>query len=716
MIESEIGPLSRDLRVRLAAYGGILCAYLAAVSNDPLLPALLGLFGVAALWSLAVEHRFARPFFPAPVKIGLIGLGAGTFVILVAGGTAAGTEMFANAISRFLFWNAIVFVLSRNKSEYDFWTIAIIQLSLFMISGSFIQPPRFLPLLLGSVVCLLYTFQRIALLKCGQPAEPLKGGLLLLGVTLFLVLETAAGVFILFPRSTFRGEKSDTAGARVPPPEGPAVKDGPDSTGIPRSAAFLKLQNFQKLKTDPSPVLKVRVRDLQDRPVPADRTQYLRGAVLDVYEGGEWKTGFRRLPRADADDGGSDGWTTLETAPPGGRLIVRQQIRTSALSEDLSFSLPDPLRVQWKDARYDPAGVLFFAEPPRGMIEYHVESALQPAEIPARPSRGNVPESYLQVPAGLLQLKDSARRIIASVSEGRHARVSRLVHHLTHNGFAYRLDPFVAPPGRDPVEHFLETKTGYCVHYASALTLLCRAVGIPARVATGFQLHDPQEDGSFIVRNSDAHAWVEVWYGADFGWRSYDATPESSADAPPLPEGTPVATGDVNKIKEEEKGRNRRWDSLIMDFDPAVQNRAFGNTVRKLGGLIEALLGALFRPGALLSAALLAALSGLAWLFLPRRQKNRLRQIVSGFRETTNVDFYRDFLWILSRRGLRRHPSLTAWEFARQVRAQFADEGVDFVVAKFYEQRFRGTSPSPEDRARIDGILERLRRPPATAP
>ncbi len=714
MIEHEIGPLSRDLRVRLAAYAGILCAYLAAVSNDPLLPALLGLFGAAALWSLAVEHRLARPFFPAPVKIGLIGLGAGTFVILVAGGTAAGTEMFANAISRFLFWNAIVFVLSRNKSEYDFWTIAIIQLSLFMISGSFIQPPRFLPLLLGSVVCLLYTFQRIALLKCGQPAEPLKGGLLLLGVTLFLVLETGAAVFVLFPRSAFRAEKTDSAGAREAPPEGPPVQDGPDATGIPRSAAFLKLQNFQKLKTDPTAVLKVRVRDLEDRPVPADRTQYLRGAVLDVYEAGEWKTSFRRLPRADADDGGGDGWTTLEASPPKGRLVVRQQIRTSALSEDLSFSLPDPVRVQWKDAKYDPAGVLFFSEPPRGMIEYHVESALQPSEIPPRPSRGAVPESYLQVPAGLGRLKESARRIVASVSEGRHARVSRLVHHLTHNGFAYRLDPFVAPPGRDPVEHFLEGKTGYCVQYASALTLLCRAVGIPARVATGFQLHDPQEDGSFIVRNSDAHAWVEVWYGAEFGWRSYDATPESSADAPPLPEGKPVATGDVNKRKEEPKAQ--RWDSLIMDFDPAVQNRAFGRTVRNLGGLLEALLRALFRPAALLGLAALAALGGLAWLLLPRRQKNRLRQIVSGFRETTNVDFYRDFLWILSRRGLRRHPSLTAWEFARQVRARFADEGVDFVVDKFYEQRFRGTSPSPEDRVRIDGILERLRRPPATAP
>ncbi|MBI3857701.1 MAG: hypothetical protein HY293_18625, partial [Planctomycetes bacterium] len=67
-----ISPLSRDRRIRLAAYAGMLAAYLAAVKSDPLTPFQLAFFLAAAGWSLAVEHRFRKPFFSAPIKIGLI--------------------------------------------------------------------------------------------------------------------------------------------------------------------------------------------------------------------------------------------------------------------------------------------------------------------------------------------------------------------------------------------------------------------------------------------------------------------------------------------------------------------------------------------------------------------------------------------------------------------------------------------------------------------
>src|SRR5262249_57231178 len=115
----------------------------------------------------------------------------------------------------FLFWNAIVFILSRNKTEYDFWTLAIIELSLFMISGSFVQPPAFLPLLLVSVFCLFATFQRAAILKCGVIGEPSSGGWRLSIVTLALTLELAAGVFLGFPPQSLRmgkGPRTEPAG------------------------------------------------------------------------------------------------------------------------------------------------------------------------------------------------------------------------------------------------------------------------------------------------------------------------------------------------------------------------------------------------------------------------------------------------------------------------------------------------------------------------
>jgi len=58
--------------------------------------------------------------------------------------------------------------------------------------------------------------------------------------------------------------------------------------------------------------------------------------------------------------------------------------------------------------------------------------------------------------------------------------------------------------------------------------------------------------------------------------------------------------------------------------------------------------------------------------------------------------------------GLRKHPALTAREFAAQVRAAVPEEGIDFITEKFCEARYRGTPPGPDERRRIDAILERL--------
>jgi len=706
-LPEPISPLSCDRRVRLAAYVGVLAAYLAAAKNDPLTPGQVLFFVVAALWSLAVEHRFRKPFFSTPIKIGLIAVGGTIFILFIAGNVGGSAEHFANSISRFLFWNAIVFVLSRNKTEYDFWTLAIIELSLFMISGSFVQPPLFLPLLLVSVFCLFTTFQRAAILKCGVVGEPAKGGLWLSVVTLAITLEAAAVVFVLFPRQSFRMEKAPgpEAAERAGRQEQPQAPAPGEHIGMPRYSAFLKLTNFQKLKTDPTPVLRIKIRDLLDQPVPPEQTLYVRGAVLDTYENGEWKTDFRKLTKRDADDGTIDGWTELERNVPANRRLVRQTIQTIALSEDLAFALPDPVSVGWKEARYDPSGVLFFTTPPQGVVEYRVDSALMPAQLPNTPPKGTVPERYLQVPPGLDLVRMTARRVTDSLAEGRNLRAGRLVHYLTHNGFSYKLDPFVPVAGKDPAEHFLETRTGYCVHFATALALLCRSAGVPARIATGFQLHDPDEDGSFLVRNSDAHAWVEVWFGPEHGWRVYDATPGAIPDAPATPDGAPVAS---IEDKKNEKNANKRWDSFITDFDPATQALALGAGARRILSGALTLTQWIASPvtGALL--AILVGLGVVVYALLPRSRKDRLRQIVSGFKEPTTVDFYRDFLWILSKLGFRKHPALTAREFAAQIRPSIPVDGIDFITEKFCEARYRGTPPESGDLRRINAILKQL--------
>ncbi len=707
----EITPVSRDFRVRLAAYVGILSAYLAAVKSDPLTPLQLAFFAAAAGWSLFVEHRFRKPFFTSPIKIGLIVLGSLIFVYFVTTQAGAGTDHFANSIARFLFWNAIVFVLSRNKSDYDLWTLAIIELSLFMISGAFVQPPDFLPLLLLSAACFVYTFQRAALLRCGPAGEAERGGLGLAGFALLLSFEIAAIVFIAFPRAAFRMEKSpDASGAEgsVQRPDVASLAGGASTIGMPRNPQFLDLTNFDKLKSDHRPVLRITLSDEKGKPLPPDQIYYLRGAVLDTYEEGRWRASFRRLPRRDGDDGVSDGWTTLDAKPPAGRRIVRQHVETTALAGDLAFAVADPVRVGWPSARYDPAGILFHPSPPRGIVTYDVESAFMPITIPEITKElDTAPAQYLRVPAGLERLREIAKKQADKVSGRLHARARIMENYLQRNGFQYKLEPFIPAAGQDPVEHFLEKKEGYCVHFATALALLCRAAGVPARVATGFQLREPLEPGTYLVKNSDAHAWVEVWFGQEHGWRTYDATPAGASDPVAAgPRGPDVPTGDERT--PEAQGPPKTWDQIIRDFDPSAQGRALDEA---LGAAASAVAGAarflvsLEVLGTLLGALLLAVL---VYAVLPAARRRRLRQLVGRFPEQSIVPFYRDFLWALSLQGVRKDPALTAREFARSARGRLDEPGIDFVTDRFYAAAYGRTPPTPEELSRIEAIIRRI--------
>jgi protein-glutamine gamma-glutamyltransferase len=97
------------------------------------------------------------------------------------------------------------------------------------------------------------------------------------------------------------------------------------------------------------------------------------------------------------------------------------------------------------------------------------------------------------------------------------------------SGFTYTEEPPVPPPGTSPLEFFLfESKAGYCQHYSAAMALLLRMGGVPARVATGFSPGGySKRKGAWIVRDTDAHSWVEVWFDG-FGGVTVDPTPAAT--------------------------------------------------------------------------------------------------------------------------------------------------------------------------------------------
>jgi protein-glutamine gamma-glutamyltransferase len=124
--------------------------------------------------------------------------------------------------------------------------------------------------------------------------------------------------------------------------------------------------------------------------------------------------------------------------------------------------------------------------------------------------------------------------------------------YLQSREFGYSERPQPPAPGRAPLDAFLiDSKEGYCQHFSGAMALLLRMGGIPARVATGFSPGGfSKRRNAWIVRDTDAHAWVEAWFD-ELGWITYDPTPDSTParsqiaalEAAPAPiPGSPSAT------------------------------------------------------------------------------------------------------------------------------------------------------------------------------
>jgi len=140
-------------------------------------------------------------------------------------------------------------------------------------------------------------------------------------------------------------------------------------------------------------------------------------------------------------------------------------------------------------------------------------------------AKDDVPDisPYLQLPAESgIQARQLAQQLRQNVPDNT-AFVQTVLKYIAEQPFYYTRQPPLLFD--DPVDEFLfDSRRGFCEHYASAFVFLMRAAGVPARVVTGYQGGEmnPQSD-YFIVRQSDAHAWTEVWLRGE-GWRRIDPT------------------------------------------------------------------------------------------------------------------------------------------------------------------------------------------------
>ncbi len=721
MANLEATPVSRDVPVRLALALAVLLGWLATSPAEPHRTGLTAVFLAAAAWTLALERRFPRMLLPPAAKIVLILGGSLVLVALLGARVARTPEAFGVVLSRFLFWNALVFLLSRAKTEYDLWTVAILDLSLFMISAAFVKPPGFLALFLGSTLLLLYAFHRAALLRCG-PAGERAGAWRGTALQAVLVLEVAVVVFVAFPRGLFApGGTTGAPGAgqpELPPEDGGGPR--PATTGFGGRLDRLDLRGMQRLLLDKAPVLEVEAWGTGARPFfRSDRPLYLRGMILDTYAAGEWSTApsFREV--ADGDDGEEDGWIRLGERPdPWGS--VHQRIRLISALPGMIPAVAEPARISQPRLRVDRRGVLQpFAGGGQPDSVYEIVSSYVPPELPeilpSTAGPADVPPVYLQYPDALGELRILAREATGG-AESAVARAAAIRAWLADPArFRYSLAPLEAR-GSDPVLHFLKNRrSGSCMHFAGAMVLLCRAAGLPARFVAGFHADKPLRDEStgrtlYYVRKADAHAWVEVAIeGA--GWVIFDPTPGDPTAAGGPSDLPSVPTVDDPK-KRESGGTAYSWTDLersVIGLDRGTQGGWFRAALDGLGRALATLGRWVAHPATLGALGALLAAAGLCWALLPARGRLRLRRLASGFREGSDVPFWSDFLWLAHRAGIPRAKSMTGREFAAVARGRLPAAAVDGLTDRYYDVKYAGRTLDGEALRQVDRWIEELR-------
>lgn len=334
-------------------------------------------------------------------------------------------------------------------------------------------------LLLGLWVILL------AWLTVINPSTPRREMTHFAGRMLLQALPLALLLFLLFPRIS--GPLWGSAAQEAPP-----TRSGLSDTMTPGSLSELSLSDDIAFRVNFS------------SPAPAAAEMYWRGPVLTAFDGHTWQSrGSFRAGQADVQFSGKavDYTVTLE---PHQRMWL------------FALELPEQLSIPvLMSSRFE----LLNPTPVTSKLVYTAHSRLQ--------YRANVEESprrlqrALELPEGVNPQARELAQGWRQKSASDAAIVDAAMQYFHTHPFRYTLKP--VPLGANEVDDFLfQSRQGFCEHYASAFVFLMRAAGVPARVVTGYQGGEFNATGGYwIVRQSDAHAWAEVWLQGR-GWQRID--------------------------------------------------------------------------------------------------------------------------------------------------------------------------------------------------
>jgi transglutaminase-like putative cysteine protease len=571
----------------------------------------------------------------------------------------------------------VAFKMLEMHARRDLFVVVFLCFFLVLTNFFYSQSIVTALLMLVSIVLLLTT--QLSFQLTGA-VPPLRTRLLMGARMLLLAAPLAAGAFVLFPRieGPLWGLPDDHRGAR---------------TGLSDSMAPGQVAQLAQSED-------VAFRVKFEGPVPAQPLLYWRGPVLGRYDGITWTRLPPRPGRGQPSltlsvDGAPTRYAvTLE--PSGARWLLALEMPQALpvlpghdvlLSGELEIESADPLgeRVRYAMASY-----------PRYRLQADGDSD---GGIDGGIDRGD----WLLLPFGRNpRTLDEGRRLASIADPAR--RVAAALTRFSRDGFVYTLRPPLLP-GPDGIDDFLyKTRAGFCEHYAGAFVFLMRAAGVPARVVTGYQGGELNPiDGYLTVRQSDAHAWAEVWLARQ-GWVRVDPTAAAAPErvrrslARALPSQPPFGFGSLGRLLEPSDpdalpsrirylfgAANNGWNQWVLNYG-----------VQRQQELLERLRDGILRWQTL---ALLAALSLLLLAgreFVLRRRRDPVDALYSALCRR------------LAQLGLPRAPDEGPVAYAARIAAADLPPGARTAAADFLRRYSAWRYGPPGAHAGLLTILKQL--------
>jgi hypothetical protein len=503
----------------------------------------------------------------------------------------------------------------------------------------------------------------------GRPARSLRLG----AVLLLQALPIVALLFAFFPRGSHQSFIITQ----------PTVTGGGMSDRLsPGSVASLALGTAVVFRAE-----------FPDGNVPSTSAMYWRGGVLSHGNGLTWQRG-RSLSVAD----------TVLRGP-----TIRQRIILEPHGGLGLFALDRPA-TEVRGAFLDPGGCLQTQHPVLKQVPYEVISRPENRET-------DLPSDHRR--ETLRQPQRISPQMQALVAGWRTAQpadrdlAEAALRHFRSERFTYSLEPGTYS-GAGALDEFLfQRRTGFCEHYAAAFATLMRVAGIPSRVVLGYHGGEYNARGRYvIVRQSDAHAWCEIWIKGE-GWlrldptdviapdrlssglASYLETRAANSAGNPAPSSAAAGWREVRRdLRLVWDNLSYQWDLHVLNFDADAQGSFLANIglgdFRRLEMTLVQVVGAAILLGAL----------GL-WLRRPRRAP---KDAVSRA--------YARFCAALAAAGVRREPWEGPLHFAERAGAHFAPHAATIreIAALYAQLRYAPAPPSPAAFLRAVRSLPPLRQ------